>query len=121
MIRTILIGAGTIFALLLAVILFRTFTYGGAPQDIREIVLPAAPEFDSDVAAQHLGEAIRFQTVTVAPGDPRVGQEGPWIDLQAWMETTYPAFHAAAQKETVSGGYTLLFTWQGSEVSKLKP
>ena len=117
MIRTILIGAGTIFALLLAVILFRTFTYGGAPQDIREIVLPAAPEFDSDVAAQHLGEAIRFQTVTVAPGDPRVGQEGPWIDLQAWMETTYPAFHAAAQKETIPGGYSLLFTWQGSDRS----
>lgn len=117
MIRNILFGIGGIVVLLLAVILIRTFNYGGVPEDVREIVLPEVPEFDADRAAEHLGEAIRFQTVTVAPGDPRVGQEGPWLELQAWMAETYPAFHAAASKETIPGGYSLLFTWQGSDPS----
>src|SRR6056297_2904951 len=72
----------------------------GAPQDVREIVLPEAPDFDATIAAERLGEAIRFRTITVAPGDPRIGQEAPWLEMQAWMEDTYSAFHAAAAKET---------------------
>ena len=115
MIKNILIGIGAVLALLVATILVRTFNYGGTPDNVREIVLPEVPAFDANVAAEHLGEAIRFRTITVAPGDPRVGQEGPWIELQAWMEETYPAFHNAAAKETVPGGLTLLFTWQGSD------
>ena len=117
MIKRILFGAGGVLILLIGIIVVRTLNYGGAPQDVREITLPAVPEFNANIAAQHLGEAIRFRTVTVAPGDPRVGQEGPWLELQAWMEETYPAFHAVAAKETIPGGYGLLFTWQGSDAS----
>lgn len=117
MMKRILFGAGGVLILLIGVILVRTMNYGGAPQDVREVTLPAVPEFDANIAAEHLGEAIRFKTVTVAPGDPRVGQEGPWLELQAWMEETYPAFHAAAAKETIPGGLSLLFTWQGSDPS----
>ena len=117
MIKNILFGIGGIVGLLVIIILFRTFNYGGAPDDVREILLPDVPEFDANIAAEHLGEAIRFQTITVAPGDPRAGQEGPWLEMQAWMEETYPAFHAAASKETIPGGYSLLFTWQGSDPS----
>lgn len=117
MIKRIFFGTLALFVFLIGIILVRTFMYGGAPQDVREIVLPEAPDFDANVAAQHLSEAIQFRTITVAPGDPRVGQEGPWLDLQAWMEETYPAFHAAASKETIPGGYSLLFTWQGSDAS----
>lgn len=102
MIRNILFGIGGVLALLVVVILFRTFNYGGVPGDVREIVLPEVPEFDASIAAEHLSEAIRFQTVTVAPGDPRVGQEGPWLELQAWMEETYPAFHAAANLSKIT-------------------
>lgn len=120
MIKRIGFGAGGILILLIAVILVRTFNYGGAPQDVRDITLPDVPTFDADIAAAHLGEAIRFRTMTVAPGDPREGQEGPWLEMQAWMEQTYPAFHIAAEKETIPGGYSLLFTWQGSD-SALKP
>lgn len=117
MVKRILFGAGGVLILLIGLIVGRTLSYGGAPQDVREISLPDVPTFDASVAAQHLGEAIRFKTVTVAPGDPRVGQEGPWLDMQAWMGATYPAFHAAASKETIPGGYSLLFTWQGSDTS----
>ena len=117
MVKRGLFGLGGVLLLLIGIVLVRTFNYGGAPQDVRDIVLPEAPEFDSAIAAQHLSEAIQFQTVTVAPGDPRVGQEGPWLDLQAWMESTYPSFHNVAQKETIPGGYSLLFTWTGSDAS----
>lgn len=117
MVKRFLFGLGGVLILLIGIVLVRTFTYGGVPQDVREITLPAVPDFDADVAAEHLGEAIRFQTVTVAPGDPRVGQEGPWLEMQAWMEDTYPAFHAAAVKETVPGGLTVLYTWAGSDSS----
>lgn len=117
MVKRILLGAGGVLILLIGIILVRTFNYGGAPQNVRDIVLPDVPQFDANIAAEHLGEAIRFKTVTVAAGDPRVGQEGPWLELQAWMEETYPAFHAAANKETIPGGYSLLFTWQGSDTA----
>lgn len=117
MMKRILLGAGGVLILLIGIILVRTFNYGGASQNVRDIVLPDVPQFDANIAAEHLGEAIRFKTVTVAAGDPRVGQEGPWLELQAWMEETYPAFHAAANKETIPGGYSLLFTWQGSDTA----
>ncbi|MEO1321457.1 MAG: M20 family peptidase [Pseudomonadota bacterium] len=117
MVKRTLLGLGGVLILLVGIILVRTFNYGGTPQDVREIVLPDVPDFDMNVAAQHLSEAIQFRTMTVAPGDPRPGQEGPWLDMQAWMEETYPAFHAAANKETIPGGYSLLYTWQGSDRS----
>lgn len=117
MAKRILLGILATLVVMVGVILVRTFSYGGTPQNVRQIELPEAPAFDSLIAAEHLGEAIRFQTITVAPGDPRVGQEGPWLELQAWMADTYPAFHAAANKETIPGGYSLLFTWEGNDAS----
>ena len=115
MIKQIILAVCALMAGLIGVILLRTFTYGGAPQNIREISLPEAPAIDHEHAVQNLSQAIQFRTITLQAGDPRPGQAGPWLDMQAWMETTYPRFHAMAQKETVPDGYKLLFTWQGSE------
>lgn len=117
MIKKILLTLVAAIAILVGVVLFRTFTYGSAPADVREIALPATPAIDTDRAAARLGEAIRFKTITLQAGDPREGQEGPWLEMQDWMAATYPAFHAAANKETIPGGYSLLFTWQGSDRS----
>ncbi|MEO0606747.1 MAG: M20/M25/M40 family metallo-hydrolase, partial [Pseudomonadota bacterium] len=117
MIKRILFGTLSLFIVLVGIILVRTFTYGGTPQDVREITLPEAPDFDANLAAKRLSEAIQFRTITVAPGDPRVGQEGPWLNMQAWMADTYPAFHRAAVKETIPAGLSLLFTWQGSDAT----
>lgn len=120
MLKRILLIGGGIFALLIGVILFRTFSYGGEPAGVREITLPEAPGIDGTLAAEHLGAAIRFKTISYVAGGPSPEEAGPWLDLQAWMETTYPAFHAAANKETIPGGYSLLFTWTGSD-SSLNP
>ena len=115
--KQLLIGLGALLLILVTVLLVRTFTYGGAPASVQQVDLPEPPAISADLAAEHLSEAIRFRTITLQGGDPRPGQEGPWLELQAWLEETYPAFHAAATKETVPGGYTLLYTWEGSDTS----
>ncbi|WP_300390733.1 M20 family peptidase [Henriciella sp.] len=118
--KSVLLGVGGLIIILFVVLLAKTFSFGGTPAGIQQVELPEPPSVSADIAAQHLSEAIQFRTITVAPGDPRPGQEGPWLELQAWLEETYPAFHAAAGKETVPGGLTLLYTWEGSDPS-LKP
>ena len=119
MFRKILLGLAALFVLVAAVVLYRTFTYGGASVGSR-IDLPEPPAISAETAAEHLAEAIRFQTVTLVNGDPRPGTEGPWLDLQDWLQTTYPAAHAAMTREHVPGTLTLLYTWKGSDPS-LKP
>lgn len=120
MIKRVLLTSGGVLALLAAVVLLRTFTYGGPPANVQAVALVPPPAIDTHRAAEHLGQAIRFLTVTVAPGDPRDGQEGPWLDQQAWMVATYPTFHAVAEKETIPDSYSLLYTWTGSD-STLRP
>lgn len=119
MIRNILIGIALALAALIGVVLFNTMNYGAEPVGNR-VALPEAPEISAETGAQHLSEAIRFRTITLASGDPRPGQEGEWLALHAWLETTYPAAHAAMTKELVPGTLTLLYTWPGSDAS-LKP
>ena len=118
--KQILLGIGGLLAILLTILIVRTFMYGGMPDSIQRVDLPEPPAVAADTAAQHLSEAIQFRTITVAPGDPRPGQEGPWLELHDWLEDTYPAFHEAADKEIVPGGLTLLYTWEGSDPG-LKP
>lgn len=119
MIRNILIGLVAVTLVLIAVVLFRTVNYGSEPVGNR-VALPQAPEISAERGAQNLSRALQFRTITVAPGDPRPGQEGPWLELHAWLEDTYPAAHAAMQKEFIGDTLTLLYTWQGSD-SSLKP
>ncbi|MFN3912568.1 M20 family peptidase [Hyphomonas sp.] len=119
MIRNILIGLGLALVALAGVIVFNTVNYGGAPIGNR-VTLPEPPAISAELGAQHLAAAIRFKTVTLASGDPRPGQEGEWLALHAWLETTYPAAHAAMTKELVPETLTLLYTWPGSDPS-LKP
>lgn len=114
MIRNILIGLGAIVGILLAVILFRTFNYGADPVGGR-VALPEPPPVSAERGARHLAEALRFRTITLAPGDPRPGQEGEWLKLHAWLEETYPAAHGAMQRELVGDTLTLLYTWPGTD------
>ena len=116
MLKKILLGLVALVVILVAIVVFRTFTYGGAASGER-VDLPTVPTVSADSAATHLSEAIQFRTITVAAGDPRPGQKGPWLDLHAWLETTYPAAHSAMSKELVPGTLTLLYTWQGTDSS----
>ena len=119
MLKKILLGMALATAALIAIILFRTFTYGGEPVGNR-VELPEPPHVSADAAAQHLSEAIQFKTITLASGAPRTGQEGPWLALHDWLTATYPSAHAAMTRELVPGTLTLLYTWKGSDPT-LKP
>jgi len=95
-----------------ALVAYRTsaFTAAAAPASVSAPNTAAYP-IDANLAAQHLAQAVRFNTVSlVNAGDDRSNFER----FQAWMQTTYPAFHAAAKRELING-LGLLYTWAGSD------
>jgi carboxypeptidase PM20D1 len=110
-----LIGAGValIILVLAAFVGYRTATFT-APPPPAAVAIPntSAYAIDANAAAQHLAQAVRFRTVSMtgSPSDDRAQFE----QFQAWMQQTYPAFHAAAQREEING-LGLLYTWQGSD------
>jgi carboxypeptidase PM20D1 len=73
---------------------------------------PAAPAFDVERAARHLGQAIRIPTVSHQ--DPGLDESSAWEHLHSWLMASYPEIHARAQREIV-GGRTLLYTWRGKD------
>lgn len=109
--KLVLVACGVV----LAIILLRTMNYGERPPEVSSVTLLPAPNINLDRAAQNLSIAVQFQTITTLPGDPKAGEEAPWLDFQAWMAQTYPTLHTVASVETVPGGYTRLFTWTGYE------
>ena len=122
MVRNLLIALGLVllaFAAFVGALVFNAMNYGAAPVGGR-VALPEPPPISAEKGAENLAAAIRFKTITLASGDPRPGQDGEWLALHAWLEATYPAAHAAMQKELVPNTLTLLYTWQGSDPS-LKP
>ena len=110
-IRWVLAAVG-VLALLLAGMAWRTAQLK-PPAPIAMALPPAAP-VDLDRAARHLGEAIRFQTVSHQ--DPAENTPRAWDDQRAWLQTTYPRFHAAATRQIVAGG-ALIYAWKGSDPS----
>jgi carboxypeptidase PM20D1 len=97
------------------VALVRTLTYRPPGEvsvaDIK--VVPRVP-VDVDAAAQHLSQAVQIQTVShQAPADD---QPAEWTRLHDFLQTTYPAAHAAMTREIV-GKNTLIYTWKGSDPS----
>lgn len=95
--------------LLAAVLTARTLALGTRPTP----VLPSGDRIPVDVdrAARHLGEAIRFQTVTWQ--EPSPADTVPRAALQDWLVRSYPRFHAVAERVIVGGG-TLIYRWPGS-------
>lgn len=116
MIKRIFLGSGGLLLGLVAVVLFRTFTYGGAPAGLVAVTLGEPPAISAEIGAQHLSQAIGFQTVTYKGGDPAPEAAGPWLELHAWLEASYPQVHAVMRREKVAE-YSLLYTWPGSDAS----
>jgi len=105
-----LVGTGVAAAVLIVAILtvLRTLT----------VTAPAVPEaappvqVDANIAARHLSEAIRIQTVSYGDGVKEKEKEAALDAMQMWMERTYPDFHEAAGPEKFN--HSLLFTWIGT-------
>src|SRR5262245_382033 len=91
-----------------AVLAFNVFSQGS-----RQLQVAAVPkaQVDTQAAAARLAEAIRFRTISSyeKPDQHADALRG----MQAHIEKSFPAFHAAAKREIV-GDYSLLYTWEGS-------
>jgi carboxypeptidase PM20D1 len=99
-----------LFVLLLfvaAVLIFRATLYGRVP----EVVEAADPApVDAAQVAEHLGAAIRQQTVS--EGDRSRIVTKNFDSLHAALERLYPLSHAALKRERVND-WSLLYTWPG--------
>jgi carboxypeptidase PM20D1 len=107
---------GAALLLLLAVIAVRAVTWK-PPVWGEKASLAAAVPVDAARAAAHLGEAVRFRTVSNQ--DPARNEWGEWDRLHAWLAVTYPGVHRVMRRETVAGR-TLIYVWPGSDPA-LKP
>ncbi|UGV24585.1 M20 family peptidase [Rhodopseudomonas boonkerdii] len=107
--RNIILAAVAIVVVLAAVVFVNTFRQGS-----RQIAVAPVPKVavDEQAAAKRLAEAIRFQTISNAFNPDQAA--GPLRAMQAHLAASFPAFHAATTREVV-GGYSLLYTWQGSD------
>jgi len=105
-------------AILVAVVLVRTFAYKSpAAADLGQIRVAPPVAVDVDAAARHLSEAVRIQTVSHQ--DPAEDQPAEWTRLHDLLVASYPAAHAAMTREIV-GRNTLVYTWPGAD-PKLAP
>lgn len=110
------IGLLVLLALVLvAVVVVRTLSFGTSG-DADRMELPDVPEFSSNEIATHLSDILQLPTITLTAGDPRPGQEGPWIELRDYLQATYPAFNAVAERHLVAE-HTILYGWQGTDTS----
>src|SRR5215212_3402944 len=107
--RNILLLAIALIAILAGVLAFNTLTQGS--RQLQVTAVPRAP-VDTQAAAVRLAEAIRFRTISSyeKPDQHADALRG----MHAHIEKSFPAFHAAAKREIV-GGYSLLYTWEGTE------
>jgi carboxypeptidase PM20D1 len=104
-----------VIALAAVVVTLRTIAFEprGA-LDFASVRLADAPAVDVATAARHLGEAVRFRTISHQDGASNDWAE--WGRFDAWLESTYPAAHAAMRREIVAG-HTLVYTWPGTDAA----
>lgn len=113
LIRILLAGL-LAFALLAAVLVFRTLTFNPPAARETKVTLAEAPVIDINTAARHLSEAIQIKTVST--GEAGSADKSEWLRLRQWAERTYPTVHANLTRELVAE-YTPIYTWAGSDPS----
>ena len=109
----VLLALGLAVIVLVALVLVRTLTFRSAAA-VAWLPMAEAPPMDADLAARHLSQAVKFQTVSHQ--NPAEDQVAAWEAQRAFLETTYPKFHAAAKREVLAGG-ALLYTWPGTDTT----
>jgi carboxypeptidase PM20D1 len=106
--KRIVFGIAAIILVLVAVVIGRTVMLARPP-------LPAQATSPVTVnamgVAQHLAQAVRFQTVSYGGGQHEAEKDAALDALRTWLAKTYPNFHRVATREVM--GKSLLFTWKG--------
>jgi len=101
---------GLALLLLPAFMLINTFRRGAPGVPVGQ-ASAAAPD-DPRPAAEHLAQAIRFQTVSHE--DPRDDDYAHLDGLRAYLEKTYRLTHIVLGREMING-HALLYTWKGKD------
>lgn len=114
MIKRVLLVALGLVLLLVVVVAVNTLRQGS-----RQLEVPPAPVLavDEKGLAGRLAGAIRFQTIANrADGEASAAE---FRKLHEYLQQQFPKAHAALKREVV-GGYSLLYTWPGTD-DKAKP
>ncbi|MCG8492505.1 MAG: M20 family peptidase [Sneathiellales bacterium] len=97
-----------------AVVAYKTIT--NTPDTITAETL-TAENIDVKDAAERLGQAIRYKTISYSVDHPV--EEDAFKSLHNFIDKSFPLVTQNLKKEVI-GGYSLLYTWEGSD-SSLKP
>ncbi|HEY2068864.1 MAG TPA: M20/M25/M40 family metallo-hydrolase [Rhizomicrobium sp.] len=109
--------AGLVAAVLLVavIVIGHTMMIAAPPGATTVVRSPLLASISARRAAQHLGEAVRFQTISYSDGVNEAEKFAALDAMRDWMAKTYPAFHRAATREIMD--HTLVFTWKGKNPS----
>ena len=113
---TVILIIVAILLLLAAFLLIRTFLFIRKASDSTADDLPAvelAPlTLDADLAARHLSEAIKIETISHE--DPADNVAENFEKLHRLLSRTYPNIVKTLKREVVGEG-SLLYTWKGTD------
>lgn len=102
------------YVMLLTTMIIRTLLCKPQEIDAGEF---KARDFDKDLIAKHLSEAVQIPTVSMV-GEFE-GQDKPFHDYHAWLEKTYPLIHKTAEKP--SSTITVWFIASKVKIRRLPP
>ncbi|MCX8124535.1 MAG: M20 family peptidase [Spirochaetes bacterium] len=114
MVKNILKIIGILILVFLIILVVKALTISSKQVDVKEAI---PYKIDSMIAAQHLSEAIQIQTISNQ--DKSKTDFKTFEQFHKFLAKTYPGVHKKLKKEVVAG-YSLLYTWKGSDPS-LKP
>ncbi|MCR4315396.1 MAG: M20 family peptidase [Planctomycetes bacterium] len=109
--RKVLLALHVPIILLAAVLVYRAGT-----MESRQIAVPLVEriEIDEAAAAELLGAAVRYETVS--HGNPEEQIREPFARFREFLRATFPRLYEAMTYETVSE-HSLLFEWEGTDAS----
>ena len=112
--KRIFLALAGLAAVLSAAVAVNTLRQGSRQLDVP----PSAPiAVDADAAAARLAAALRFRTISNYEAPDQ--NAGEFAKLHAYLSATYPKAHVALKREVI-GGYSLLYTWEGTD-AKAQP
>lgn len=115
--RRILLGLGLLLAVVVGIVLVRTWTFAAPAYTLPDPTpLPAQArlQFNLERVAARVGEAIAMPTVSVQAEPGAAFDSAPWQELHQWLERTYPLIHATLRREKLAD-WTLVYLWAGAD------
>lgn len=113
MLKKIILSLLSATVVLLAILLFNTFTFKSTQSSIEAIPAPAPSESN----LQHFQKALSFKTISY--GNPELFDSNQFIGFRKFLAETYPLTDSSLIKEIVAK-HSLLYTWRGKN-PELKP